>query len=78
METVSYPHNWGEGKNLDNCPFCNKLPTSNTAPIKVQPIFLFPYMGVSPGADWACPSCGSIFDKNNNLLVMGKVSDWAD
>lgn len=75
-QTKIYSHNWGEGKNLDNCPFCGKLPILNAAPLKMQPILSCLYMGIAFESDWACPSCGSIFDKDNNLLVMGKINGW--
>ena len=78
MHPKIYSQNWGEGRNLDNCPFCGRLPMLNAVPVKMSPISSCLYVGLSFESDWACPSCGSIFDKDNNLLVMGKINEYTD
>ena len=78
MQTVVHSHNLAKGRILNNCPFCGKMPVLNGVSVKMHPVLLFLYSGQRLDSDWACPSCYSVFDKDNNLIVMGKIDDWQD
>ncbi len=71
-----YQHNWAQGKILNNCPVCGLMPTVGGIPVKKAPILSFLYIHPGLESDWECPHCGSIFDKDNNLQVMGVLNEW--
>ncbi len=73
-----YHRNWAQGKRLNNCPFCGLMPTVEGVPVRKSPILSFLYTHAFLEADWACPHCGSIFDKDNNLQVMGVLNEWGN
>lgn len=73
MQASIYDKDWAKDKTMNNCPFCESMPVLNGAPVKMNPILGFLYSGQVMGDDWACPTCNSVFDKDNNLIVMGKL-----
>ena len=74
----TYYHGWAKNEILSNCPVCDLLPLAGGEPIKRHPLMGFLYAGTSLTPSWSCPTCGSVFDGENNLLVMGKPPAWPD
>ena len=76
--TIVYKKNWAQGRILNNCPVCDRMPIMDGAPVRAHPTMGFLYHGPSMHLHWACPVCGSIFDNDNNLILMGRIPMYED